>query len=162
MSNYWGEPWHLPFTEAPHRNYGDARALFGPINADDRVIRPLTDVLAHLIAAKLPDLVLAPAAIGNHVDHLIVRRVVEVIYPTCVFWADMPYAMRTGFEQTGFIPFFCGAYSKRKMDASLSYESQIEFQFGGGINAPAGLTVEDAEWFQGPSESLATLRRTAK
>jgi LmbE family N-acetylglucosaminyl deacetylase len=65
---------HLPFPEAPHRGYGSAAALFGPRLASDRMADTLSEALADMIAACEPNLLLGPAAIGDHVDHWIVRE----------------------------------------------------------------------------------------
>jgi LmbE family N-acetylglucosaminyl deacetylase len=42
--------------------------------------------------------VLAPAGIGGHRDHLRVREAVLALHPEAVLYADLPYALRHGFE----------------------------------------------------------------
>lgn len=49
----------------------------------------------HLAEARW---VLAPAAIGGHNDHLRVRDAVLALRPDALLWADLPYALRHGFE----------------------------------------------------------------
>ena len=42
--------------------------------------------------------VYAPAGIGGHHDHLRVRDAVLALHPEAVLYADLPYALRHGFE----------------------------------------------------------------
>ena len=42
--------------------------------------------------------VYAPAGIGGHRDHLRVRDAVLALHPAAVLYADLPYALRHGFE----------------------------------------------------------------
>jgi LmbE family N-acetylglucosaminyl deacetylase len=89
-------PVHLPFREAPHRGYGSAPELFSDTRADDGIAADLAPVLTGLIAAEKPDLVLAPQAIGGHVDHVqAVRalRSLDVAAPI-LWWRDFPYTVR--------------------------------------------------------------------
>ena len=140
------EALHIPFAEAPHRGYGSPGALFCPVNADDRVANALGTALAQLIMTESPDLVLGPAAIGAHVDHVIVRRTIETVCPAAVLWADQPYAVRNGFDRGGFLPFACGDQATRKIEASQCYRSQLGFQFGDSVKELSALAL-NAEWF---------------
>jgi hypothetical protein len=60
-------------------------------------------VLEATIASMRPRAVLAPAALGGHVDHILVRRVVSRILRTrdvpIAYYEDLPYAARIGAWQ---------------------------------------------------------------
>jgi LmbE family N-acetylglucosaminyl deacetylase len=60
----------------------------------------LDAVLEATIASMRPRAVLAPAALGGHVDHILVRRVVSRILRTrdvpIAYYEDLPYAARIG------------------------------------------------------------------
>lgn len=142
-------PVHLPFREAPHRGYGSAPELFSKTRADDGIAAELAPALAGLIAAESPDLVLAPQAIGGHVDHVqAVRalRSLDVAAPI-LWWRDFPYTVREAAPKEPLASLFATlAEAKIRLDpdaqarkraACAAYASQIGFQFGGeaGLNA---------------------------
>jgi LmbE family N-acetylglucosaminyl deacetylase len=142
-------PVHLPFREAPHRGYGSAPELFSDTRADDGVAAELAPALAGLIAAESPDLLLAPEAIGGHVDHVqVVRalRSLDVAAPV-LWWRDFPYTVREAAPKEPLVGLFATlAEAKMRLDpdaqarkrtACAAYASQIGFQFGGeaGLNA---------------------------
>ncbi|MGW7097713.1 PIG-L family deacetylase [Streptomyces sp. NPDC054874] len=94
-------PIHLPLPEAPHRGYNSARELFTPPHADDTVAAELQGLLQpHLLPA---DLVLAPQALGDHVDHVITAQAVAAEAPASrtVWWRDMPYTARLTPPESG-------------------------------------------------------------
>lgn len=132
-------PVWLPFREAPHRGYGSAPELFGEVRADD-VIRPLLmDAIAALLGEHRPDLILAPQAIGGHVDHVQVVGAIDARPPEqpILWWRDFPYAARRAgrdpfhqrFARLPDVAVDCDGTSKRA--AVLAYRSQLGFQFGG-------------------------------
>jgi LmbE family N-acetylglucosaminyl deacetylase len=142
-------PVHLPFREAPHRGYGSAPELFSNTRADDGVAAELAPALAGLIAAESPDLLLAPQAIGGHVDHVqVVRalRSLDVAAPV-LWWRDFPYTVREAAPKEPLVGLFAtlseaqmrldSDAQARKRAACAAYASQIGFQFGGeaGLNA---------------------------
>jgi hypothetical protein len=130
-------PIHLPFPEAPHRGYESARALFaGPHGDDADIVGDVCDALAPLVAGA--DLVLAPAGLGGHVDHL---QVLAALRPLArpVVWHDQPYALRLD----GAAPAGCedGGRShlrERKLRAAAAYATQLGFQFPGRDGVAAG------------------------
>lgn len=139
------DPVHMSLPEAPHRGYASAAALFGPPLPSDDIAGPLREALDELTTAYAPDLILAPQAIGGHVDHV---RVVEVLgtpqQPT-LWWRDFPYAGRGPAPATPFaeamsfrpepvIRLDPGARAAKRAGC-LAYASQVGFQFGG----PKGL-----------------------
>ncbi|NJC34689.1 LmbE family N-acetylglucosaminyl deacetylase [Sphingomonas jejuensis] len=125
-------PVHLPLLEAPHRGYGSAPELFGKRREDDGMLAPLTEALSARIAALSPDLLLGPMAIGDHVDHWLVRDALAAIGTPCLLWEDWPYLRRT--DRPAGTP----ARVHRLSDADradrlamcAAYTTQIGFQFG--------------------------------
>ncbi|MFB8384562.1 PIG-L deacetylase family protein [Streptomyces rubiginosohelvolus] len=134
-------PIHLPLPEAPHRGYNSPRELFMPPHDDDTAGTELRRLLRpHLLSA---DLVLAPQAIGNHLDHVITAMAVAAGAPPSrtVWWRDMPYAARApqpgpgpSFrERNGTSEVTCdiGTVLAHKAAAAHCYTTQLGFQFGG-------------------------------
>ena len=138
------EPLHLPLPEAPHRGYTSALDLFAGRHADDAVAAPLAAALApHLDGA---DLVLAPQAIGDHVDHRVVAEVVAALRPDALFWRDAPYVLRrpeappwsavpAGPEHAVDV----APHRDTKAAAARCYATQLGFQFGGADRVAADL-----------------------
>jgi LmbE family N-acetylglucosaminyl deacetylase len=124
----------LPFLEAPHRGYGSARALFGDVLAGDDV----AGAVAEAVGAWDADVVMAPQAVGGHVDHVqVVRAMARVRPAVTVWWRDFPYLARAAAAEP-----FRGRFEGladaavevdlgRKLGACAAYRSQIGFQFGG-------------------------------
>ena len=156
-------PVHLPFPEAPHRGYGSAPDLFGPPRSDDAIAGPLADAVRDLVDAHGPDLILAPQAIGGHVDHVLLALALERVQApgtTVLRWADFPYAAREGRPAEPFgkamrnLPehrfTLTPAAARAKRAACLAYASQIGFQFGGAAGLDAKLAATGAcEGFRG-------------
>ncbi|MCD2189681.1 PIG-L deacetylase family protein [Actinomycetospora soli] len=129
-------PRHLGLLEAPHRGYDSAAALFAGRRGGDVVARPLTEALAPVLAGA--DLVLAPQALGDHVDHQWVSAVVAgLVDPArCGWWRDTPYVARrpdatpmdhvTGRE----VAVDVTGELDRKAAAVACYRTQVPFQFG--------------------------------
>ena len=125
---------HLPFLEAPHRGYASAKALFAGRHMDDDVLEPLTGALGTLVQDLAPDLLLGPLAIGDHVDHWIVRHALALCQHPYLLWEDWPYLRRTDR-----CPERMDARCHRltpldrstRLQMCAAYESQLAFQFGG-------------------------------
>jgi len=155
----WPPVW-LDLPEAPHRGYGSAAALFGPTLPEDdaALLAPLAAALARLAAETSPDLLLAPQAIGGHVDHVQVIRALgrAALDLPVLWWRDFPYTAREAAPAEPFadrmarLPELSIALGERdrgaKARACAAYASQLGFQFGG----PAGLDRRLAE--AGPVE----------
>ncbi len=124
---------HLPLPEAPHRGYASAPALFGPRLADDRVDRALRPALERLLAELLPELIWGPQAIGDHVDHHVVRDLLDAMaLPAPLqLWEDWPYADRAPRGPATLAVPLDAAAKAAKLDGCLAYRSQLGFQFGG-------------------------------
>ncbi len=140
---------HVALPEAPHRGYDNAPALFGPQVDGDAIDPSLETALSELYRSLDPDLILGPAAIGNHIDHVIVRRVIEKAGAAeTLLWADMPYATRAGFPPPAFAGHPCNGFFTAKLAAASCYRTQLGFQFGQSDDALSkNLQIDDAEWF---------------
>ncbi|MCJ2136819.1 PIG-L family deacetylase [Methylobacterium sp. J-026] len=148
-------PVHLPFREAPHRGYGSAPELFSDPRADDAVAADLAPALADLIAAETPDLLLAPQAIGGHVDHVQAIRALDSLGPAqpVLWWRDFPYTVRETVPLEPLAGQFIDRPARRmrlapeaqarKRAACAAYATQIGFQFGGPAGLDARLARED-------------------
>jgi LmbE family N-acetylglucosaminyl deacetylase len=134
-------PVHLPLPEAPHRGYDSPPELFVPPRPDDTAGTALQGLLRpHLEPA---DLVLAPQAIGAHVDHLLTARAVAAVAPPSRtgWWRDVPYVTRTPpsgarspsgvLKGTSEVTVDIGAVLADKTAAARCYTTQLAFQFGG-------------------------------
>ncbi len=154
------EPVWLPFPEAPHRGYGSAAALFAGLRPDDGIADAVAPALRKLFDAWHPALVLAPQAVGGHVDHLALVRALLASEPTVpiAWWRDYPYAIRPErraeplagmFEGLDVAPSSLDEASRAaKCRAALAYASQVGFQFGGPEALRAKLAGQDVEVFR--------------
>jgi LmbE family N-acetylglucosaminyl deacetylase len=164
-------PIHVPLPEAPHRGYQSAAALFGAIGSEDTVAVALGDAIRRLVDAQTPDLILAPQAIGGHIDHVQVVRAMPDLDVPVLWWRDFPYVVRAGTPAEPFrdrmdvLPTESVRLDERasaaKEEACLAYASQLGFQFGG----PDGLRqllrqAAAVEHFRGrgPDQCLLPLR----
>ncbi len=147
-------PLHLPFREAPHRGYGSPPELFADVRADDRIDRDLAPALADLIAGERPDLILAPQAVGGHVDHVQVVRALRTLASSApiMWWRDFPYTVREVTPKEPLAGLFADLPERafafdaeaqgRKLSACAAYASQIGFQFGGEAGLAERLAQE--------------------
>jgi hypothetical protein len=134
---------HLPLLEAPHRGYPDARALFAARRADDAMLAPLTAALAAQVATLAPDLLLGPAAIGDHVDHWLVREALAALDVPVWLWEDWPYVARaTGWRGQGAVRVHPLTRDDRaaRLAMCAAYATQIGFQFGSPAALDAALS----------------------
>lgn len=166
---------HLPLPEAPHRGYASAAELFSGVREDDDLVERLVPALApHLAGA---DLVLAPQALGGHVDHVLVARAVLRLSSTAdglaedtgpLWWRDSPYVIRDpGATSPLVLPdglaeltVDVGAVLGRKVAACQAYASQLGFQFGGPqgcAQAVTALTRSEAQRVGGASGASEVL-----
>ncbi len=141
---------HLPFLEAPHRGYECADALFAAPLVSDRVAADLIIALSSLVDNFGPDLIYGPWGIGGHVDHLVVRRALEQVGPSApiLWWEDYPYAMKAPAPPPAIERQQIEAEpAARKLAATLAYQSQLGFQFGGVDGARQALANWRTEGF---------------
>ncbi|OGK33838.1 hypothetical protein A3I50_01755 [Candidatus Roizmanbacteria bacterium RIFCSPLOWO2_02_FULL_37_9] len=86
-------------------------------------------------------IIFSPLAIGNHVDHVIVRNICSEIFPLekLIFWTDYPYS-EWGQTPEDFISklklksFSWGKNSEKKRDLILGYKTQIPALFPRGLS----------------------------
>ena len=140
----------LDLLEAPHRGYGSAAALFGAVLDRDEVWRPLSTLVAGLMAELAPEVVLSPQGLGDHVDHRQMIRAVAQCGADArlAYYRDTPYAMKN----PGALPHVAvpravesrvdvEAGLNRKVGAACAYATQVGFQFGGPAAAADALRV---------------------
>jgi LmbE family N-acetylglucosaminyl deacetylase len=167
-------PLWLDFAEAPHRGYADARALFAAPHEADATAAPLSRALADLLDPA-PDLLLAPQAVGGHVDHVLLHRALRPVLPPdlpVLWWTDFPYAARAHSHPA--LPFAAdmAALPERAVEgdaaarlaACAAYATQLGFQFGGPEGLARALQAAGpVERFrmEGRAPLLATLRQAA-
>ncbi|WP_376099765.1 PIG-L deacetylase family protein [Roseomonas sp. CCTCC AB2023176] len=137
-------PVHLPLREAPHRGYHSALALFGDLRSDDTAHLAAAEAITPLLRDMKPDLLLAPQAIGGHVDHILTVRALQLLdagIPT-LWWADFPYTTRRDTPKRPFAAAMARLPETAlptdpaaKHRACAAYTTQLGYQFGG----PEGL-----------------------
>jgi len=131
---------HLPLREAPHRGYGSPPALFAPPRSDDMAHLDAADAIAVLLRALDPDLLLAPQAIGGHVDHVLTVRAVQLLDPhrPVLWWRDFPYVNRADTPRRPFEAILAAlpeaslpVDAAARHAACAAYATQLGYQFGG-------------------------------
>lgn len=165
-------PRHWPFREAPHRGYGSAPELFRDVRGDDGIVPDLTRAIRTLIAEMAPDLILAPQAIGGHVDHVQVVRALDAAEPVApiLWWRDFPYTIRDQTPKEPLRARFAGLPEVEarsgpegraaKGAACAAYATQLGFQFGGPEGLARRLEQEGGlERFRLEGDLPATLGR---
>ncbi len=94
---------------------------------DSPTIKALTQKLQNLIPRDA--VIFAPSAIGDHVDHVLVRRVCEKTFERVVYWTDFPYTIRTKKRAQDVVKgveiFECVPDQKKKMDLMDGYKTQL-------------------------------------
>jgi LmbE family N-acetylglucosaminyl deacetylase len=95
-----GRTMHLGFRDAPFRSarYGNfCGIVFGRAHEYPLTLAAVTAELRDLIAIFQPERILAPLAIGNHVDHRVVRdAALAAVEDGLLFYEDRPYAFVRG------------------------------------------------------------------
>jgi len=133
-------PVWLGLREAPHRGYASAAELFAEIREDDTTDQAVSAAIAGLLSSLQPTLLLAPQAIGAHVDHVLTARAIQQLRPAVpvLWWQDFPYTTRNGRMRQPFTPTMDGLPEAtlpsdplRRLTACAAYTSQLGFQFGG-------------------------------
>lgn len=144
---------HLGLSDAlwrPRRNISWWRKLAGKILPELLVLYPtyrfhitrgiiargdasyaalLRDQLTALTAGLDEYYVFCPQAIGNHVDHVLVERTCQELFPNLIEWSDFPYNLKRAVHDTPGWSWENGL--ERKQQLILSYETQAEALFPG-------------------------------
>ena len=134
-------PAWLDFAEAPHRGYADAGMLFAAPLEEDGIVAPLARALSEHLASA-PDVVLAPQAVGGHVDHVVLVRALRTVLPAglpVLWWTDFPYSTRPDShptrpfagEMAGLPECVVAGDAAARLAACAAYRTQLGFQFGG-------------------------------
>jgi LmbE family N-acetylglucosaminyl deacetylase len=147
--------------------YCTEAALTGEPAGEDRLEIELIAELASIRAASPRAVVLAPLAVGGHVDHRIVHRAARDLARQgreVAFYEDLPYAATPGAvaQRTTEIgrelepeTFDIAATLDRKIAAILAYTSQIGFLFGSREQARSAITAYAREvGVDGPAERI--------
>lgn len=131
----------LGLEEAPHRGYASARVLFGKPRAGDDAARQARPLLARLVRRVRPRLILAPQAIGGHVDHVALLRALWSLRPRAEIWhwEDFPYTLRRrshparpfAARMRALPPLAVRGDLRAKNATCAAYATQLGFQFGG-------------------------------
>ena len=128
----------LNFTDSSLSGYDDEEERLAACEDDPRTEK-VTAALSHLLTRMAPDMVLAPAAVGGHVDHRIVHDVIRRMAVgtwRLAFYEDLPYAsefplglLTAALEADGLRPLRTVSID-RTFDAKLAgiwdYKSQTE------------------------------------
>jgi LmbE family N-acetylglucosaminyl deacetylase len=150
LSMLGAEYLHLGFADAIYRSDGDSflyqsdQDLFGSLHPSDASL--IAQVAASLATIQgLPrSTVLVPLAVGNHVDHQMVRDAVlavDSLFGRVVFYEDYPYVEQPGgltraleaLAPEGWMPEvnpLSGEHLAAKINAIGAYRSQISTLFG--------------------------------
>ncbi|MEU7725115.1 PIG-L family deacetylase [Streptomyces sp. NPDC040724] len=88
------EYWPLGFADASLRGYDDVAEVSSPLEADG-MRDAVEEAVADAVGRSDADTVLAPAAVGGHIDHLLVHGAVHGAAregALVLFYEDLPYA----------------------------------------------------------------------
>jgi LmbE family N-acetylglucosaminyl deacetylase len=129
----------LDLEEAPHRGYGSPSALFGAVLPGDDVWREVAARIGGLADTVNPDILFAPQALGNHIDHRQTVRAVTSLGRSALWYRDLPYATRAPEEAPPpglpdrlislAVP--VSEHLPAKIAGCCCYTTQLPFQFGG-------------------------------
>ena len=150
---------HGAFAEAPHRGYESVKALFGPILKTDMLGDSVGEWFIDLAETLKPRAILCPIGVGDHIDHIWVRKIAEDLFHQKIplfFFKDQPYSSKfnsfciNDYLNTEYlwrevkVPLCCDSISQA-LFAATAYQTQIPFQFGN--DDVMKITLGDA-WMQ--------------
>jgi len=144
---------HLPLLEAPHRAYASAPELFGPRREDDGMLGPLATMLDEHLQTLRPDLLLGPLAVGDHVDHWLVRDALRAIGRPVLLWEDWPYLTRATTRPVEPVRHrhpLDAADRADRIAMCAAYTSQLGFQFGSLETMTVAIGAIEAETLHAP------------
>ena len=128
--------------------------MFRHPRRDDDIVDRITPALSRLIETEAPDIVLAPQAVGAHVDHVAVYRALSRCSVPMQLWTDFPYSIRPSPRPSPFAADIASLTHvtmalddrevRAKRAAASCYASQLGFQFGGSEAAEAALVSAGA------------------
>lgn len=108
------------------------------INPKDTSLIPhISEKIRRIIKHHSESFVFGPLAVGNHIDHLLVRDVCLKIFPTLIYWSDFPYNTKDVPDPT-----FVSTYQlhsalwvdnqEEKVEAVKGYQTQLKGLFPEG------------------------------
>jgi LmbE family N-acetylglucosaminyl deacetylase len=129
----------LDLEEAPHRGYGSPAALFRSVLPGDDIWRDVAARVGGLAETINPDVLFAPQALGNHIDHRQTVCAVASLGRPTLWYRDLPYAIRAPEEAPPpglperLIPLALpiSDHLPAKIAGCCCYKTQLPFQFGG-------------------------------
>jgi LmbE family N-acetylglucosaminyl deacetylase len=129
----------LDLPEAPHRGYSSPASLFAGSRPGDDIWRDVMVLTGELADALDPDLLFAPQALGNHIDHRQIVRAIASLGRPALWYRDLPYAIRAPEEApppglpAGLILLTVpiSDHLPAKIAGACCYTTQLPFQFGG-------------------------------
>lgn len=77
--------------------------------------------------------IFCPMGIGNHVDHVLTRRVCDEIFEGVIHWSDFPYNEKSEVEKNGFNSFSFAEGLSEKRKLVEGYKSQYGAMFHAGL-----------------------------
>jgi LmbE family N-acetylglucosaminyl deacetylase len=164
---------HLPYVDAIYRFhhgsflYSSDQELFGPIHpSESTLLSRLAEVFADICTSR-DEAVFAPLAVGNHVDHQLVRDAMlglQAHSSQMVFYEDYPYADRPGAltgalrmlgtqECEPEVQLLDEQCLKAKITAIAAYQSQMATLFEG--DKTMALRVREYSRAVSPDEGFA-------
>lgn len=132
--------YHLGFVDALWReNFNSLKQVFrkrlnnnkNEQNLEKAIIKKLKKIIKN----KEKSLIFSPLALGNHIDHIIVKRICEKNFADVIFWEDYPYNLKKQVSKDfikknkfSFFEFKKNLFIKEKLISF--YKSQISLLFG--------------------------------
>jgi LmbE family N-acetylglucosaminyl deacetylase len=109
--------------------------------ADAGTLHDVCDIVTRA-AGSGPSVVLAPLAVGSHVDHVLVRTAAECSGAQVVYYSDFPYNRRhlpdgAFLRRNGLVETQWPLQVEEKADLIRAYETQVGALFKGGHIPPA-------------------------
>lgn len=115
-------------------------AISGRVSGMDRdLLENIKKQLAIIFQNKERFAVFCPLALGNHVDHIIVRDIVSGLFKNAIFWSDFPYNMAKKEKNNRFVEknklesFSRNVLPKEKAELIFCYGTQIKAMFPQGV-----------------------------
>lgn len=143
---------HIGFMDCVYRRsqagfcYVTEESLFGPVHPDDELrVKELAGRLDGMGSLSPGVSVFSPLAVGNHVDHQLVRRAAELwCRSRLLYYEDFPYSdgastpAEAGAASPRIVP-LSEADVEAKVAAIGRYRSQVEVLFGGYVELEASV-----------------------
>lgn len=110
-------------------------AISGRISSCDiELAEEIKKALLSVVDDKQKFVVFCPAAVGNHVDHMITKKCCQEVFEKSVLWSDFPYGKEnklTPEEFNEYHEFMFDGGQENRMQMIKSYKTQYAAMFGG-------------------------------